>query len=694
MIRLRKFYWPAIFLLLILASCRDGAAPELMHTPTPGGASPTTVSSSPEPTQAPSSVPTLAPETVEDPTTTAAGKPVWPTSAPPPGRFEAIPITQEELGARAALAAVRPPARDDVALAREYKGVTEIPERPGTATSFSVGDTRQLTVLKIDNNTLVSIEAALLGVSEHAYFWFDTEAPQPAEQALIPVGETFDAIYETNVTAFGEERRPGIDGDERLHIVHASPGALCLEADNCGLAGYFSGMDALPVAVNAQSNELDMFVMNANNFGTSFYLNVLAHEFRHMIEDNHDVADADWEIEGSATLAEELNGYTTNAHNRGNAFLSDPDQQLNRWTDGNTTTYYGQGYVLNRYIYDRLGPELYRTFATHPADGLNAVTEVAEANGLELTGDALWQDWLATLAIHNRPEIPDIYRLGNGELNTASMTQVAELPAQYETTVHQYAADYYRLTGDEPVTIDFAGSMRTPLLDTTPPSGRHFWYASRTNYSHMRLTRAVDLSTVVTATLNYSVYHDIEYGYDFAYISVSEDGGATWQGLEAEQMQGLTEADNPAGKALTERFYTGQSEGWLHERIDLTPYAGQEILVRFSYVTDPILTFGGLALDNISVPQIGFYDSVEVGESGWTAEGFVRTTPTLPQAWHLQLITFSGGVPTVTLLEMDEEQRVSHRLEMRESGEEAILIVAASAPQTLEAAHYRLDFTR
>lgn len=693
MIRLKYFYWLTVLLLIV--SCQDGTAPPVSPTPAPTrGEAPATGPPSPQSTAAATPAPTLPAGTAEERAAPSVAGPTWPTPAPVPGRFDAGPITAEEAAAAAALAELRPPARDDVALAREYEGVTEIPERSGAAVSFSVGDTRHFTVLKIDNNTLVSIEATLLGVSEHAYFWFDNGAPQPAEQALVPVGETFDAIYETNVAAFGPERRPGIDGDERLHIVHASPAALCLDADNCGLAGYFSGMDALPAAVNEHSNELDMFVMNANNFGTNFYLNVLAHEFRHMIEDNHDVADTDWEIEGSATLAEELNGYTANAHGRGNAFLSDPDQQLNRWTDGSTATYYGQGYVLNRYIYDRLGPELYRTFATHPADGLDAVTAVAAAHGLDLTGETLWRDWLVALAIHNRSGIPGVYRLGDGGLDTANMNQVTALPAQFETTVHQYAADYYRLIGDEPVTIDFAGSLRTPLLDTTPPSGRHVWYASRTNYSHMRLTRALDLSAVVTATLNYSVYHDIEYGYDFAYVSVSEDGGETWEGLAADQMQGLLEADNPAGKALTGRFYTGQSEGWLHERIDLTPYAGQEIFIRFSYVTDPILTFGGLALDNVSVPQIDFYDSVEGGESGWTAEGFVRTTPTLPQAWHVQLITFPDDAPVVTLLELDEEQNLNHGLDLDENGGEAILIVAASAPQTLEEAHYRLNFTR
>jgi len=691
----RSRYLYLLTILLLITACSDGPAPPATPTPAPaGGEKSATVPPSPEATTAPSPSPTAPARSGGDEEATATAEPAWPTPAAQPGRFDAIPIAAEEAAAAAALETISAPARDDITLAREYLGATDITRASGAATSFAVGDTRPFTVLKIDNNTLVTIEATLLGVSEHAYFWFDNGAPQPAGPALAPVAETFDAIYETNVAAFGEERRPGIDGDERLHIVHASPAALCLEADSCGLAGYFSGLDGLPTAVNERSNELDMFVMNANNFGTNFYLNVLAHEFRHMIEDNHDAADADWEIEGSATLAEELNGYTTSAHGRGNAFLSDPDQQLNRWTDGDKTTYYGQGYVLNRYIYDRLGPDLYREFATHPADGLDAVTAVAAAHNLNLTGKALWQEWLATLAIHDRPGVSDIYQLGNGELDTANMTEVTALPAQFETTVQQYAADYYRLTGNGPVTVEFKGSLRTPLLDTTPPSGHHFWYASRTNYSHMRLTRALDLSAVVTATLNYSVYHDIEYGYDFAYVSISEDGGETWQGLKAEQMQGLVEADNPAGKALTERFYTGQSEGWLHETIDLTPYAGEEILIRFSYVTDPLVTFGGLALDNVSVPQIGLYDSAEVAEGGWTADGFVRTTPTLPQRWHLQLITFSGDSPTVQSLEVDEAQSASHTMDLSESGGEAILIVAASAPQTLEAAPYRLNFDR
>jgi hypothetical protein len=608
----------------------------------------------------------------------------------PPGRFDPAPVSEEAQRTWELLQAADPPVRDDVSLAQAYSGAPD-PALPEASNGQpQTGQVDPFTVLNIDRNVNVPIEAVMVGASEHAYFWFDSEVPQPSEQEVEVVGTAFDSIYEAVVAAFGQEESPGIDGDARVHILHASPAAICDDANLCGLAGYFSSADALPRGVNENSNERDMFVMNADTFATGYYLNVLAHEFRHMIEDNYDRSDADWEIEGSAMLAEELAGYGGNGVARGNAFLSNTDQQLNFWPEDDTYTHYGQGYVLNRYIYDRLGPELYKAFATNPANGLDAVTAVAEANGLPFDGHQLWLDWLVALAIHNHPQAPAEYQIGDGALDTAVSSDLRRGDS-LNTTVHQYAADYYRLEGDGSATIRFQGSARVPLLDTTAASGNQFWYANRVNFSHMQLTRQIDLSQVNQATLNYDVYHDIEVGYDFAYVSVSSDGGETWQGLVADNMQGLAEIDNPAGTALADRFYTGRSDGWVQESIDLSPFAGQELLLRFSYVTDPILTHGGIAFDNISIPQIDFYDDAENEQDGWQTQGFTRATHTIPQQWHLLLITFPEGAPVVTELALDEDQSVTHTVNLDESEEEPLLIVAASAPLTLEEALYRLE---
>lgn len=688
---------------ILLVACIQQAAPPSATAPVVSPAAtvtaPATATALPASATILPATPTLSatePATALEgaPAATPAGTPTWAPPVTLPGRFSAEPLSPAEERTAAELAAASPPERDDVALARAYKGVTALPAPVTEPTTLAVGTSSPFTVLNLDNNTVVPIEATLLAVSEHAYFWFDNSSAQPNQSELAPIASAFDEIYEIDVAAFGEESNPGIDGDPRVHIVHASPSALCVDPAQCGLAGYFSAMDALPSAVSGHSNEREMFVMNVDQFGTDFYLNVLAHEFRHMIEDNYDQADIDWEIEGSASLAEELAGFSRSPIARGNGFLAAPDQQLNSWTDGDTYTYYGMGYVLNRYIYDRLGPELYKAFATSPADGLQAVTAVAEENGLDLSGEQLWLDWLVALAVHSRPAAAEEYRFAEGGLDTVAMTDV-DAPASYDTTVNQYAADYYRLRGDGSRTIEFSGSQRVPLLAEggSLPSGSHYWYANRANYSEMTLTRPVDLRNVQEASLNYSVYHDIEYGYDFAYVTVSSDGGETWQGLVAEHMQGLVEADNPSGKALADRFYTGQSDGWLAERIDLTPYAGQEIMLRFSYITDPILTFGGLALDNIAIPEIGFYDDAEAADGGWVAAGFTRATAMLPQEWPLQLITFPGGVPTVTALSPDASGMLTYEVELGQSGGEAILIVAARAPLTLEKAAYELTIS-
>jgi immune inhibitor A len=678
-----------IAIMAILAACRGQARafPAAETAPALAVATPT-----PAPTR--TADPTPAGDIPAPPATVApAGQPpVLPTPQPLPAPFAVSPLTPPELQTARALAAASPPERDDVTLAIELLGVASVPPTPAAAEPLEAGSTARFSVLNTDSNTYSTVEALLLGSGERAHFWYDTASTIPDAVDLLPYAAAFDAIYDQVVAAFGPESNPGIDGDPRLHILHASPAALCDSADSCGLLGYFSSQDALPRAVAAHSNERDIFIMNARTFGTGSYLNVLAHEFRHMIEDNYDKADADWEVEGSAMLAEELAGFTANAHARANAFLAQPDLQLNSWTDGPTTAYYGMAYLMNRYLYDRLGPDLYREFAAHPADGLDAVTAVAEAAALPFTGQSLWEDWQVALALHDHPQAPVDYRLGDGSLNAVQSTTVNAFPVVFTSTVSQYAGDYYLLEGEGNVNVTFTGAQRVPLLGVPAASGHSYWYAQRANYSQPSLTRSIDLSGVSSATLIYDVYHDIETGYDFAYAVASEDGGQTWQGLAGEQMQGTDPLDDPSGKALAPRFYTGQSGGWLQERIDLTPFTGQEILLRFIYVTDPILTFGGLAIDNLSIPEIGFYDDGERDAGGWQADGFTRVTATLPQTWHLQLITFPAGVPHVEAIPISTASDEIISINLDESSDSPILVVSASAPLTLQPAHYRLAF--
>ncbi|MEM8863655.1 MAG: hypothetical protein AAGD96_35550, partial [Chloroflexota bacterium] len=456
----------------------------------------------------------------------------------------------------------------------------------------------------------------------------------------------------------------------------------------CGLLGYVSGLDGQPKAVNANSNQKEMFVMNGSFFGTTTYLSTLAHEYRHMIEANYDQNDIDWEVEGSAMLAEDLVGNNSGGLSRGNAFLLDPDQQLNRWSDFGTGPRYGQGYLLNRFIYDRMGTDLYREFATSDLPGLTAVTAISEQAGLGFTGEELWLDWLTAPLMQEMNTVPDLYKMPNGVV--VPPLEPLDLGDRRDTTVNQFAADYYELPDGQDLTIQFNGDTLVPLLEVQPTSGEHMWTARRTNYSMARLSRAFDLTQVDSATLEYDVYRDIEQGYDFGYVAVSADGGATWQPLVTDGMDGLIYEDDPGNNAYTDRFYTGQNGQWMRETADLTPWAGQNIQIRFEFVTDPILNFDGIAIDNLVIPEIGYVDDAET-DMGWTTEGWVRATGYIPQKWHVRLVYLSDNAvdvsdPWIINPDGNIEIQVIGGAEGR-----PILMVAASAPVTLNPASYRLE---
>lgn len=614
----------------------------------------------------------------------------------PTAEVVVFPTVDAQVETAVALRENVPQERDDVALAQMYRGaMVDIAPVP-LAEPLTVGTRQMLVVHNTDANVNTAVEAELRAVGDHAYFWFDMTLgnAQPDQEALLDTVAAFDEIYERVIFYFGAEDSPGVDGDVRVHVVNASPLTICdvtLEtAVQCGLLGYFSAGDILPREVDPQSNEREMFVMNGSRFGTATYLEVLAHEFRHMIESNHDRNDWDWAVEGSATLAEDLLGYPEDGLGRANMFLNQPDQQLNRWTDSFSSPYYGQGYLLSRYIYDRLGTDMYRRLAQHPASGLQAI----DALDLGYTGESLWLDWLVALVAHQAENAPPRYDLPE-RFNRAASERVTEYPYKLRTEVSQYGADYYTFSGPGEggmAMVRFTGSTSVAVLDgVTAVAGERMWLANRANYSQAFLMRRFDLRDVGAATLHYHVYYDIEAGYDFAYVSVSADGGETWDVLAAPQMQSRAAGDDPGEAALAETFYTGREQtGWLAEQIDLTAYAGEEILLRFEYVTDPILTFGGFALDEIAIPEIRFSDGAE-REAGWTAVGFVRATSRMPQLWRLQLVRFVDGVPVVERIELDEGHRATIRMGLEAGGGgRPVLIVAAVAPMTLTRAGYEV----
>ena len=271
-------------------------------------------------------------------------------------------------------------------------------------------------------------------------------------------------------------------------------------------------------------------------------------------------------------------------------------------------------------------------------------------------------------------------------------------------TVAQHATDYIAVAPPPAggrLRVAFEGQPTVRLVPNAPAGGRWQWWSNRGDASHSSLERILDLTGVSSATLSVDLWYDIEVGWDYAYVRASADGGRTWDALRGAH----TSAYNPNGNALAPG-YTGVSgadpEGdagsaepiWVREEIDLTPYVGGSVLVRFDYVTDDAVNAPGLCLDNLQVEAIGWMDDVEAGEDGWRAVGFVRHDNVLPQDWIVQAI-MPGEEPRVERLEVGPDGRGEWLLPpIAEGGEDLILAISALASTTTERAEYALSVIR
>jgi immune inhibitor A len=110
----------------------------------------------------------------------------------------------------------------------------------------------------------------------------------------------------------------------------------------------------------------------------------------------------------------------------------------------------------------------------------------------------------------------------------------------------------------------------------------------------------------------------IELDWDYAYMVISTDGGATWEYVETN----LSTSDNPFGQNFGNGI-TGNSGGWVPLTADLSAYTG-DVLLGFRYWTDSYVVEPGFMVDDIQVTGYPLDDAES--DFGWTFAGFGLTT--------------------------------------------------------------------
>jgi hypothetical protein len=260
--------------------------------------------------------------------------------------------------------------------------------------------------------------------------------------------------------------------------------------------------------------------------------------------------------------------------------------------------------------------------------------------------------------------------------------------------VHQYATDYILLEGKGDVTVEFTGTLTVPLVGNQTRSGEYQWWSNRGDDGDATLTRAFDLANLDEATVQAWMWYDLEPNYDYAYVQVSTDSGQSWEILTNEYTTTANSSGNSYGPALTGTSGGGDKPRWIQQTFDLSSYSGQRVLVRFEVITDEAVNHPGLCLDGISVPELGYRDDAEAGTDGWQAEGWVRVTDRIPQAFLVQIISV-GKETRVQQMALDEQMRGAITLAgLGEEVDHAVLVVSALAPATTEPAVYRYGVSR
>jgi bacillopeptidase F (M6 metalloprotease family) len=142
---------------------------------------------------------------------------------------------------------------------------------------------------------------------------------------------------------------------------------------------------------------------------------------------------------------------------------------------------------------------------------------------------------------------------------------------------------------------------------------------------------AVTSVTVPTTdpTLRFLAKYGAELGYDYGYVMVSTDGGATYTAIPGDKT-----VDGPLGPAIN-----GTTAGFEPHSYDLSAYAGQDVLIGFRYVSDGGVNEGGWLIDDITLGGTLISDGSSLDPFDSPSE----IHPAAVKNWNIKLVGIDGN---------------------------------------------------
>jgi immune inhibitor A len=539
------------------------------------------------------------------------------------------------------------------------------------------------------------VRARLVLVTGHAY-WY-VEDGQPFNLAALELSaETFEQqIYHTDRSVFGSEWTPGIDDDVHLTI---------LNAVNLGqnIGGFFSAEDEYPTSVYPHSNQREMFYISLDNEspGSPDYASTLANEFQRLIDWHEDPLTPDWLDEGLSVLAQHLNNYSVDGLDQ--SFLHQPDTQLNNWSadPSQDSVYAGASYLFLDYFAEHYGGySILRDLLQDPAVPPTDFDDVLAKHGYTDRFSDVLRKWLVANYIADTSIDTGEYGYSTIHFTGITPQHIVNASAFREKDqVSQYGAEYYDVRpgpGKQgPLTITLSGDPVVRLVNNDPFASTDEWWGNNYNNMDSTLTRVFDLSHLKgqPVTLQFTAWFDLEQNQDYAYVEVSTNGGKHWTTLPGTDTTNAGSGGLNPGNAYTGISGGGVTPTWTQESVDLTPYAGKKVQIRFEEVTSNIAGSQGFAVSQIRIPALNFQDNLTT-DNNWASQGFLRSNNLLPQHYLVQAIVYTGTTFTVQQMNIDLASAQGTLIvpDFGEAVTRVILVVSAYALETTLQANYQLN---
>lgn len=564
------------------------------------------------------------------------------------------------------------PNSDLAQLASQFNGTPS--QRTAPSQPAQLGDTAPFWITDNDTGAKRKITAALAYHSDSLNIWI--ESGQPVRDIEAAARRIEQQIVPTDRAFFGNEWRPGIDGDPRLNILHT-------HKMGGNVAAAFQQSDEYVQAINPFSNERELLYINldAVTVNSDDYFAAVAHELQHLIQWHTDSNEDLWLNEGLSELAVHLNGLPTG---REAAYVGQTDLQLTALSQEPDVAgaHYAAAFLFATYFFDRFGQTATQALVQDGANGRSSFNTLLAPH--QLTFDDLFADWLVANYLNSSGHTGGVVPYQTISLLPINPTP---MPSSGSASVSQYGADYWLIESEQPITLRFSGSRQVPLIDTPAHSGQQVWSTVPGDGSNQTLSRTFDLTGLTEATFTFWTWYEIEEDWDYGYLALSPDNGRSWQLLSTNHSR----SDNPNGNSFGPS-YTGSSGGWVQETAVLTPYVGQTIQLRFHYITDGAVQDAGFLLDDITLPELGYRADFEQDDGGWEGAGFTHTGLILPQQFRVQRILLGENGAEAARLPLDDAQQGEWTLPLSQTTSQAIIIVSGATPVTRQPTAYAFEW--